>query len=304
MVETYLRRARRNVIPWKGVNPELVEVTSIDDVVWTDRHGNPALPPNYDELPDPSAVLKGDVSPDLDMICFKSSETFVSGGLMGNFEAWKELFGDMEGFQEVGKWLGEGIDLYDFFTPFVGEYKGRQFDSMVPPCMYFQNAPNCGEYQDFVEEAITKGLRNGAIRCMGKMGRDPPPRVVNPISVNVESTKKRLVLSMKGVNLFCKDCPFSLHSLVEIVKGLEPRGFFALLDDVNGYKQMRLTERSWEFCGFQWGGYYFVDTCLPFGWKCSAYVYTMTGRMLSRWLRDRGVHTSLWIDDRFVGSAQ
>jgi hypothetical protein len=303
-VDVYERRARGNIVSWKGTNPELVEVRSNNDVVWTDRHGNPADPPNYDKLPDPHEVLKGEVLPNLDMIRFKSSETFVAGGLMESYGTWKGMFGGMEGFPEVAKWLNEAIDLYNFFIHFTGNYKGRKFNSTVPPCMYFQNAPNCVEHKEFVEEAIVKGLRNGAMRCVGKMGQDPPPRVVNPLSVNVEPTKKRLVLSMKGVNLFCKDCPFSLHPLMEIVKGLEPRAYFASLDDVNGYKQMKLTENSWEFCGFQWGGYYFVDTCLPFGWKCSAYVYTMTGRILSRWLRERGVYTSLWIDDRFVGSVQ
>ena len=136
------------------------------------------------------------------------------------------------------------------------------------------------------------------------MDRDPSPRILNPLYVNVEPTKKRLVLSMKGVNLFCKDCPFSLQPLVEVVKGLEPRGFVTSLDDVNGYKQMKLTERSCEFCGFQWGGFYFVDTCLSFGWKCSAFVYSMTGRVLSQWLRERGVFESLWIDDRILGPVQ
>lgn len=297
-----MRRASGNVVPLSNFKPETIVARSEKDLLWVDRHGKEASPPDYSALPDPSAVLRGEVLPKLDLIRFRSDKTFVAGGLQRGFSEWEREFGVMRCFGEVRKWLCEGVDFYDFFQQFSGVFKGRHFDSVVPPHMYFQNAPNCIEHIDFIETAIKSGLQSGAIRYVGRMGYDPPPRVINPLSVNVEPTKKRLVLSMKGVNLFCKDSPLSLNPLTEIVKGIEPRGFFSSLDDVNGYKQMQLKEKSWEFCGFQWGGNYFVDVCLPFGWKNSAYVYTSTGEVLSEWLRKRGVHTSLWIDDRFVGS--
>jgi hypothetical protein len=80
MVAIYLRQAQGSVIPWQGIDPESVEMRSKNEVVWTDCHGNAASPPNYDSLPDPAAVLRGEIVPDLDLIRFKSSETFVAGG--------------------------------------------------------------------------------------------------------------------------------------------------------------------------------------------------------------------------------
>ena len=109
--------------------------------------------------------------------------------------------------------------------------------------------------------------------------------------------------SMRAVNLFCRDTPFSLATVLDIVRKLPLHGFFSSYDDIQGYKQLSLTKASYSYCGFEWGGYWFVDTTLPFGWKNYAYVYSMTGNALSAWLDVRGIHTSLWIDDRFVGSA-
>jgi hypothetical protein len=108
---------------------------------------------------------------------------------------------------------------------------------------------------------------------------------------------------MRAVNLFCSDNPFSLVPLDHIVKPIRPGGFFSSTDDVQGYKQIPLTTESYQFCGFEWGGSYFCDTTLPFGWKNSAFVYTSVGNVLSAFLKRQGIHTELWIDDRFVGEA-
>jgi hypothetical protein len=260
-----------------------------------------ASAPDYSILPDPEAVLRGELEPDFKNLRVRSDKTFVAGCLPQFCHEWQDNFAKIPSFAEVKTWLQNGVNFYNFFTHYSGVYRDRVFNSAVPPPMYFPNAPIAYKYETFVTEAILKGLGNGSMKCVGKVERDFPPRVINALSVSVEPTKNRLILSMKGVNLFCKDTPFKLQNLSEVVKGVQPGGYFSSLDDVNGYKQNSLHPNSWEFCGFQWSGFYFVDTCLSFGWKNSAYVYTTTGNVLSQWLRMRGVHTSLWIDDRFVG---
>ena len=285
-------------------NPEDVEVSLVDSVSWTDLSGKPSPPPDYGLLPNPEDVLSGDILPDFENLRCRDDKTFVAGELKRFFPQWEQCFHETQGFSSIRKWLEEGVDFYEFFTHYKGVYKGRSFDSSVPPPMFFPNAPICYQYESFVTEAILKGVKQGSMRCVRRIGTDPPPRVLNALSVSVEPTKNRLILSMKGVNLFCGDTPFKLHPLSEVVKGVKPGGFFSSLDDVQGYKQLPLKPNSWEFCGFQWGGFFFVDTCLSFGWKNSAYVYTLTGRVISEWLRRRGVHTSLWIDDRFIGQVE
>ena len=207
--------------------------------------------------------------------------------------------GGIPGYPRIRPWLKRGVHIPDFFQHYSGVFNGRVFDSIIPPPMYFQNAPICREYKDFISQTILKRLEEGSMVCLGKVGESPPPRVVNALSI--EPIKPRLILSMRAVNLFCKDTPFSLVPLSEIARDIPRRSFFSSYDDVQGYKQLSLTKESYEFCGFEWGGWWFTDTTLPFGWKNSAYVYTTVGEVLSEWLRRRGIHTALWIDDRFLG---
>ncbi len=98
--------------------------------------------------------------------------------------------------------------------------------------------------------------------------------------------------------------PFNLVPLGDIAKSIDINVVFLGTDDAQGYtfcRQVQLTEKSKTFCCFEWAGFYFMDTTLPFGFKNSAYIYTTIGFCLSTWLKNHGVHTEIWIDDRFIG---
>ena len=207
----------------------------------------------------------------------------------------------VKGYDVVRPWIHKGVSIPSFFEHYVGLYKGRSFDSVIPPPMYFQNDSRCFEFKGFIAETILQRLREGSIKWLGRVGVDPPPRVVNALSV--EPSKPRLILSMKAVNLFCKATPFSLTPLTDIVRHIPEGSFFSGMDDTQGYKHVRITEDSYPFCGFEFAGFWFCDTTLPFGWRNSAYCYFTIGEVLSEWLRSRGCYTELWIDDRFLGLA-
>ena len=245
-------------------------------------------------------MLAGRCLPDFKALRFRDPASFVAGGLNVSPEVWVAILAECPTVgSRVQNWLKQGIDLFEFFQPFKGCYRGRSFDSEIPPPMYFANAPVCKQFVPFINETITKRLIEGSIELLGKVGLVPPPRCVNALSV--EPSKPRLVLSMKGPNLWCKDTPFSLVPLGHIAKLIDRGGFFSGTDDAQGYKQISLAQSSRTFCGFEWAGFYFVDTTLPFGFKNSAYVYSTVGFCLSTWLKNRGVHTEVWIDDRFIG---
>jgi hypothetical protein len=261
--------------------------------------GSPASPPDFSTLPDPLDVLAGRAEPVFSALRLRCKESFQSGLLCSFFPVWKRIFADLPEFKVVEPWLRDGVDIPSFFRQYKGIFNGRVLNSVVPPPMYFQNAPVCQEFSDFITDTILMRLKEGSMLFLGKVGEVPPPRVLNALSV--EPLKPRLILSMRAVNLFCSDNPFSLISLEKIVKPIRPGGFFSSTDDVQGYKQISLTSESYQYCGFEWGGYFFCDTTLPFGWKNSAFVYTSVGNVLSAFLKRQGVHTELWIDDRFVG---
>ena len=271
------------------------------NVSWVDLAGAPAPPPDLSSLPSPSDVLSGRALPDFDGLRIRSQDSFVCGNLHQHFDMWEHYMSGIDGYDVVRPWLANGVHIPSFFQHYKGVFNKREFDSDSPPCMFFQNAPICWEYKDFITQTILKRLEEGSMLCLGRVGESPPPHVVNALSI--EPIKPRLILSMRAVNLFCKETPFSLTPLSGIVSGFSRGSFFTSFDDVQGYKQLSLTKDSYPYCGFEWAGWWFCDTTLPFGWRNSAYVYTTVGEVLSNWLRQRSVHTALWIDDRFLGLA-
>ena len=301
--DLYLRRKLRRPIVIPDFDPVAAAALFTEkEVSWLDLSGKPASPPSYSSLPCPADVLAGRAPPDFDGLRLRNPDSFVCGNLHRFARVWDATMDGFPGYDLVRPWIHNGVHIPSFFQRFTGPFgASRFFDSDTPPRMYFQNAPVCADYVDFISKTICLRLQEGSMKYWGKVGVDPPPYVVNALSI--EPIKPRLILSMRAVNLFCRDTPFKLAPLSEIVRHVPPGGFFSSYDDVQGYKQISLTPASYPYCGFEWDGHWFVDTTLPFGWKNSAYVYTMTGNVLSAWLESRSIYSALWIDDRFVNSA-
>ena len=269
---------------------------------WVDLHGAAASPPPLNRLPSPADVLSGSAAPDFAGLRLRNPKSFYFGNLHQFANQWDSFMSGLPCYESVRPWVHHGVHVPSFFSHYQGEYKGRSFDSVIPPPMYFQNdIARCIEFKDFITTTILQRLKEGSIKWLGRVGIDPPPRVVNALSV--EPTKPRLILSMKAVNLFCRDTPFTLTPLTDIVRHIPENSFFTAMDDTQGYKHVRLTEESYPFCGFEFANHWFCDTTLPFGWKNSTYVYYTIGEVFSEWLRSRGINTHLWIDDRFLGLA-
>ena len=294
-------RGPRSPFKLDWFKPEEVVVDN-STPTWVDLQGNPASPPRLNNLPSPADVLSGAKLPDFAGLRMRNPNTFRCGELHQYAHQWDSLMTGVKGYDVVRPWIRRGVHLPDFFEHYKGEYKGRDFDSIYPPHMYFQNDnERCADFLDFIGKTILTRLKEGSIKWLGRVGVVPPPRVINALSV--EPTKPRLINSMKGVNLFCKDMSFTLTPLSDIVRHIPAESFFSGMDDTQGYKHLSLTPESWQYCGFEFADHYFCDTTLPFGWKLSAYVYTTVGEVLSEWLRARGIFTALWIDDRFLGRA-
>lgn len=294
------KSSRPLVIP--GFRPALVSSHPSDTLPsWVDLQGLPASPPRFASIPSPSAVLAGQALPVFEGLRLRDPASFVCGHLHRFCHKWESIMRGLPGFSVVRPWLKDGVDIPSFFQHYQGEFNGRLLNSSSPPHMLFQNAPICWDYKDFITDTILKRLEEGSMLCLGRVGIDPTPHIVNALSV--EPIKPRLILSMRAVNLFCRDTPFTLSPLSDIVRSIPHNSFFSSSDDIQGYKQLSLTPSSYSFCGFEWSGWWFCDTTLPFGWKNSAYVYTTVGSVLSAWLHQRGIHSELWIDDRFIGLA-
>ena len=61
------------------------------------------------------------------------------------------------------------------------------------------------------------------------------------------------------------------------------------LDDKSGYDHILLHEDSRTWFGVPFGGWFFVDRTIPFGFKTSAYVFHTTGLAPTGYCRSLGV---------------
>jgi len=186
-----------------------------------------------------------------------------------------------------------------FFKPYKGNFKGRHFDSALPPCMYFPNAKVCEQFGDFIARTLEERMRNGSLTVLGKVGECDPPYLILPLTV--EPTKPRLCHDERFLHLWIVDSPFSLETLKEIPRLVNSGDMMSCLDDKSGYDHNMLHENSKKYFGIQFGGFYLVFNTIPFGFKTSAYIYQTVGLVATSYCRSLGVPCLQYIDDRWIG---
>ena len=98
-----------------------------------------------------------------------------------------------------------------------------------------------------------------------------------------------------------KTVRFSLDSVQHLPNYVDKGFYQTLCDDKSGYDLIKLHPTSRTYFGFQWGGWFFVSECIPFGWKSSAYVYHTTSLVALHRLRSWNIPSSLYIDNRHNG---
>jgi hypothetical protein len=99
-----------------GFDPEYVTASNFDSIQWSNLSGNLASAPDYSILPDPEAVLRGELEPDLKNLRVRSDKTFVAGCLPQFCHEWQDNFAKIPSFAEVKTWLQNGVKFYNFFT--------------------------------------------------------------------------------------------------------------------------------------------------------------------------------------------
>ena len=196
------------------------------------------------------------------------------------------------------KWLEDGIDVGEFFRRFKGNFKGRNYDSEIPPRTYFQNAAICKKYSAFISKELCERISTGCIKLLGRVGECQPPKVIMPLTV--EPSKPRLCHDERYLNLWVKDLPFHLENLKDVHRLVQENALMITCDEKSGYDHVNLQESSQTYFGIQFGGFYMTYTTLPFGWKASPFIYQSIGICVTSYLRQLDVINTLYIDDRFV----
>ena len=146
-------------------------------------------------------------------------------------------------------WLRNGVGVTKFAVPYKGSFRGKHYNCYFPPPTILQNLQNCEGFKEFISSTILERLYSGAIKGF--------------------------------LNLWMKDCPFSLDKLTDVKGYVYQNSFMTKCDDKSGYDHLLLSESSQQFFGFEWAGWWFVSRTLPFGWKESAFIYQTLGVAVS-----------------------
>ncbi|KXJ05706.1 hypothetical protein AC249_AIPGENE24378, partial [Exaiptasia diaphana] len=163
----------------------------------------------------------------------------------------------------------------------------------------FKNHPSCKHFTEFIGNTLKQRVESGAVKLLGKVGEIEAPHIVLPITI--EPSKPRLCIDARYLNLWMKDTPFSLDKLSEVPRFLYQNSFMSKIDDKSGYDHVLLSENSTRYFGIEWDGHWWICLTLPFGWKCSPYVYQTLGLVATIFFRKKGIACSLYIDDRLNG---
>lgn len=235
----------------------------------------------------------------LSKVRFRDPDKFVAGGVHNKLASWQRVLEDHPKRELIIRWIRDGIDVEKFRQRFCGTFKGVSYDCDLPLPRVFRNHASCKKFSGFIGETILKRLSTGAVKVWGRVNCDEPPSIILPLTV--EPSKPRLCIDGRYVNLWMRDSPFSLDKLIDVTRYAYRDSYVTKCDDKSGYDHVFLQQESHRYFGFQWSGWWFVCTTLPFGWKESPYIYHTIGLAASGYLRSCGVPCSLYIDDRLNG---
>jgi hypothetical protein len=103
------------------------------------------------------------------------SKNFVAGNLHRFAHLWARICSKTVVGTQVIRWATDGVDVHDFFVPFVGKFNGRNYRSLIPPRTQFRNHLLSPAHESFVSSEIQRELQIGAVRRWGTVGEVKPP---------------------------------------------------------------------------------------------------------------------------------
>ena len=229
----------------------------------------------------------------------RDPDCFIAGEIHRHHDAWDKLTQNQPNRDEIMGWVRKRVSVYHFIQPFKGQFGGCSYDSDSPVPRLFPNRNSCQRFAGFISQTIMDRIAVGAVGVLGKVGLCAPPTLVMPLTV--EPSKPRLCQDQRYLNCWMRDMPFHLDSVIDVTRYMSKDQFHSKLDDKSGYDHVFMDEESRMLMGFQWGGWWFINNVLPFGWKISPYIYQSLGMIATQEIRNQGIPCCQYIDDRHLG---
>lgn len=179
------------------------------------------------------------------MLRFRHPDSFVAGNLTTCQDQWDLISVGYDKRDFVLAIIREGVDIFDFFTPFNSTFQGKPYRSDLPPRMCFPNSPTCRPFKDFITATVMDRIANGSVNVIGRVNEVEPPYLVMPITV--EPSKPRMCHDERFLNCWIKDSPFKLDYLTDLCRYVDPGHYQTTFDDKSGYDHIRLHPRSSTF---------------------------------------------------------
>ena len=167
----------------------------------------------------------------------------------------------------------------------------------TPLSANFSNNKSALQNQNFVSESIASLIESGCV-----IETSSPPKVVNPLSVNINHNgKKRLILDLRYINKHLIRDYIKFQDWTAFEKYVSPGSFAYKFDLKQGYHHVDIFEEHQTHLGFSWvvNGVrkYFVFTVLPFGLSTAPGIFTKIIRPLVAHWHEKGIQICVYLDD-------
>ena len=196
-------------------------------VLWCNREGDPTT--YSGPVPSIESVAQGLVFASPDMLKFRHPNHFPAGNLNSCLEYWGTILQDSPFQDFVLPIISHGVVISDYFQPFQGIFLQQFYDSNFPPRKIFLNSKSCASFEGFITDTIMGRVRNGSLTVVGRVGEVEPPHLVLPITI--EPKKPRMCHDERFLNLWIKDCPFTLDYITDLPRYIDQDHYQTTFDE-------------------------------------------------------------------------
>ena len=139
-------------------------------IQWVDYLGHPVQSSGevtVAEVPQATItqLVHGECLADLSQLRFRHPDSFSAGELHHHLHEWNQIVGSPASPQQtqVLNWVANKVSIFDYFQPFLGNFKNNVYNSDRPPSRQFRNNYSCQEFAGFVRETLLKRLDTASL---------------------------------------------------------------------------------------------------------------------------------------------
>ena len=158
------------------------------------------------------------------------------------------------------------------------------------------------EHKEFAVKEILKLIKDKKVEVVNHK-----PRIVNPLSVQVEPTKKRLILDCSFLNRYVACPSFKMEDYRTALSLMDSDGYIFSFDLKDGYHHLNIHPDFRDYLGFKFENngqtIYVRYIVAPFGLRDVPYTFTKMLRPLVAHWRRCNIKICLYLDDGFASAS-